>query len=52
MDGEMLLGICILSGESFTREDVTASARHGGVVSHRFAFIPDPARPVSIHLAG
>jgi hypothetical protein len=48
----MSLGICILSGESFLREDVTTSALHGGVVSHRFASIPDPARPVSIHLAG
>jgi len=48
----MSLGICILSGESILRDDVTASALRGGVVTHRFAFIPDPARPVSIHLAG
>jgi hypothetical protein len=48
----MSLGVCILSGESFLRDDVTTSALHGGVVTHRFAFIPDPARPVSIHLAG
>jgi hypothetical protein len=52
MHGEISLGIRILSGESFLRDDVTASALRGGVVSHRFAFIPDPARPASVHLAG